>query len=246
MSDDKQQPIVPRPKLPHAKVPFPMTTHLGVFGATGKGKTYWMTRYVKDLVAMGWEGFIIDWKYDRENFSGLNICEYSTDGASGVKILKDKAQLWVMRFDGHGPYVHQFTNIVHRKRVEFFNSGGKSGLPRPVVIAFDEVDTYQDDGDEVKRVFRQGRGNEVHGIAVTPRPQDVAKEIFDNCVDGCVYFGFKDDIRPRLKQRYWIEFPPEYWSHVQKRYHYAFYDSEGKWSAGYPADSKEEDDAAQS
>lgn len=243
MADDAQQPIVPRPKLPDgiAKVPMPMTTHLNVFGSTGGGKSYWTKQYVQDLVALGYEGIIFDWKHDRENYEGMNIVYYGTEGKSGIRITKDQAQLWVVRVDGVGSLVHSLTRIIHRARVRYYESEGKEGIPRPVVIAYEEVDTYQEDGDEVKRVFRQGRGNQVHGIAITPRPQDVAKEIFDNAMDGTIYFRFKDDIRPRLKARYGIEIPPEYWAHMQKKYHYVYYDPEGRFHAGYPEGAKRDD-----
>lgn len=210
-------------ELPVGEVPFPLKTHLGVNGVTGSGKTHWGLGYARDVLhELGWEVFVIDWKHDPENVNLAEVVNVE-NGVSGMKIDPDEPKFRVLRFDGNAEWVHTVVRAIHRGRARWNETGGRDGISREVLFVFDEIDSYQDAGTEVHRVFRQGRGNGVHGMAITPRPQDVDKEIFDNLSDGIVFFEFLPTSRARLKARYDIEFTEAAWRHTQKKFGAVYY-----------------------
>lgn len=187
-------------------LPCPLTTHLGIFGLTGTAKSYDALVLAKRIVKEGWgHVYYLDWKYDVENIKENErflipdqLPELSLDEKEGAP-----CKFAVVYSDNDQDVMAHFCRTVFKAK--------RSGLiKRPVYLFMDEIDEYQFHGDNqpVLQVFRQGRGLHVHGVAITPRPQDCHKAIMDNCGDGLVFGRIKRAAVKRMLTNYDLEITP--------------------------------------
>lgn len=189
-------------------LPFPLDTHIGFYGGTGTGKSFDALAYARRIVAEN-QGHAIyfDWKRDTENIPDEERI-FIPERLEEVRIPADEKQcvFRVVNSRGSGEVFARLAHIIT-------NLKSDGVIKRPVYLVFDEIDAYQyrgrvGDVHPILNVFRQGRGIGVHGIAVTPRPQDIDKAIMDNCMDGIVVGRIKKEAIPRMRARYDLEITP--------------------------------------
>lgn len=81
-------------------------------------------------------------------------------------------------------------------------------------LFFDEIQNYQ--FDEVIRVFTQGFGNDVIGVAISQRPQLVSQTIIDNC-DNIIIFRSTGNAILKMKKNNDIELPEDIQNYINNK-----------------------------
>jgi DNA helicase HerA-like ATPase len=188
------------------EIPLPLVTHLSYFGMTGTGKSRDALELAKRIHAQNLgHVYYLDWKFDVENIKDEERF-LIPDQLSELNIEETEGQpckFAVVYSDNDPDIMAHFCRTI-------FKAKRDGAFKKCVYLFMDEIDDYQYHGDNhpVLQIFRQGRGLHVHGIAITPRPQDCDKAIMDNCNDGLIFGRIKRAAVKRMLNNYDLDISP--------------------------------------
>lgn len=173
-------------KILFAKNQFMIDRPTCIAGTTQTGKSVYALNQFLNVPPTDFAIFI-DFKMDINIKTHLS--HIVVEGINQFKELKEMPNKMIFRSKNSEEIV-LLIDFLH-------DTWAKNSMKKNLYLFFDEIHNYDD--DEIIRVFTQGFGNNVIGIAISQRPQKIDQNILDNC-DNYIFFRITVNARKKLQK----------------------------------------------